>query len=122
MNADLLVFFRLIVRPLLKEPVRTARTSFAVALGVAVVIAIDLAGGAATGSFHSSIESLQGRADLEVTATGGIDERLLGRLVQLPYAFKFTPRIEDFASIGGKGSAIPFLGVDLIGNASAADL
>lgn len=108
---------RLIVRPLLKEPIRTGLTVFAVALGVGVVIAIDLAGQAAAGSFHSSLESLAGKADLTITATGELDERLLGKLVQLPYAFDFTPRIEDFASINGKGEALPFIGLDLIGHA-----
>ena len=34
--------------------------------------------------------------------------------MQLPYAFDFTPRIEDFASINGKGAALPFIGLDLI--------
>jgi putative ABC transport system permease protein len=109
-----LLFARLILRPLLREPVRTALTVLAVALGVGVVIAIDLAGTAAAGSFHSSLEALAGRSDLTIRATGGIGERLLGRLAQLPYAFDFAPRIEDFASIDGKGEALPFLGLDLI--------
>ena len=47
----------------------------AVALGVAVVLAIELAGDAAAGSFRSSIETLTGNADLEVTAIGGVPDR-----------------------------------------------
>jgi putative ABC transport system permease protein len=66
--AYLLIFFRLIVRPLRREPLRTLLTASAVALGVAVVLAIELAGDAAAGSFHSSMETLTGDADLEVTA------------------------------------------------------
>lgn len=116
MSTGFLLFARLLLRPLRREPLRTTLTMFAVALGVAVVIAIDLAGQAAAGSFHSSLESLAGKSDLLVTATGGIDQSLLGRLVQLPYAFDFAPRIEDFASINGKGEALPFIGVDLIGH------
>ena len=46
------LFYRLIVRQLRAEPARTALTVLAIALGVAVVLAIDLAGNAATGSFH----------------------------------------------------------------------
>jgi putative ABC transport system permease protein len=114
MKASFLLFARLLLRPLAREPLRTALTMFAVALGVAVVIAIDLAGQAAAGSFHSSLESLTGKSDLVITATGGIDQTLLRTLVQLPYAFDFAPRIEDFASINGKGAALPFLGLDLI--------
>ncbi len=115
MSQWLLLFFRLILRPLRNELPRTALTVLSVALGVAVVVAIDLAGSAAAGSFHSSLEALTGKADLEISATGGIDEQLLGKLAQLPEAFRFTPRIEDFASIDGKGEAVPFIGLDLVG-------
>ena len=110
------LFVRLVLRPQLKEPLRSALTVLAVALGVGVVVAIDLAGQAAAGSFHSSLESLTGKSDLLIRGTGGIDERLLGKLVQLPYAFQFSPRIEDFASLGGRGEAVPFIGLDLIAN------
>jgi putative ABC transport system permease protein len=116
MTSILLLFTRLILRPLKSEPVRTALTVFAVALGVAVVIAIDLAGEAAAGSFHSSLESLTGKTDLIVSATGGLDEKLLADLVQLPYALDFAPRIEDFAAVEGRGEAVPFIGIDLIGH------
>jgi putative ABC transport system permease protein len=115
MRSLYVLFVRLILRPLAREPIRAALTVFAVALGVGVVIAIDVAGQAAAGSFHSSLESLTGKSDLLITSTGGLDEKLLGKLVQLPYAFAFTPRIEDFASVNGKGEAIPFIGLDLIG-------
>ena len=110
-----LLFFRLILRPLWHEPLRTSLTALAVTLGVGVVVAIDLAGQAAAGSFHSSLDSLAGKNDLVITGTGGIDEQVLGRLVQMPFDFHFTGRIEDFASIDGKGEALPFIGLDLIG-------
>ena len=116
MKSRWLLFERLILLPLLREPVRTSLTVFAVALGVGVVVAIDLAGQAATGSFHSSLESLAGRGGLTITATGGVDERLLGKLARLPYPLEFSPRIEDFASLDGKGEALPFIGVDWIGS------
>ena len=116
MTALWLLFRRLILRPLLREPLRTALTVFAVALGVGLIVAIDLAAEAAAGSFHSSLEALTGKSDLLITATGGLDEKWLGRLVELPYAFEFAPRIESFAFIDGKGEALPFLGLDLIGH------
>lgn len=114
------VFSRLIIRPMRKELTRTALIVLAVALGVAVVIAIDLASNSATDSFHSSLESLVGKNDLLITATGGLDERILGKLVQLPYAFTFSPRIESFASVDGTGESIPFIGLDLIASANSA--
>jgi putative ABC transport system permease protein len=116
MSCALRLFLRLILRPMSREPIRTALTIFAIALGVAVVVAIDLAGQAAAGSFHSSLQSLTGKTDLLISATGGLNEKLLTTLTQVPYPLDFSPRIEDFASVEGKGEAIPFIGVDLIGN------
>ena len=72
----------LILRPLIRDPLRTALTILAVALGVAVVVAIDLAGDAATGSFQSSLETLAGKTDLEISANGRIDEQWIGRLLR----------------------------------------
>ena len=66
----ILLFYRLMLRPLLQEPVRAILTVLAVTLGVAVVLAIDLAGTAATGSFRASMETLAGDNDLEIVAVG----------------------------------------------------
>src|SRR5271168_1884102 len=93
----LTLFYRLILRPLFREPVRTALTVLAIALGVAVVLAIDLAGAAATGSFRSSMQTLAGDSDLEVVAAGGVPEAAMGALAQMPFALRVSPRMEDFA-------------------------
>ena len=113
------LFFRLMVRPLFREPVRTALTIFAIALGVAVVVAIDLAGDAATGSFHSSVESLAGASDLEVTASGGIPDSVVGTLAALPYDLRISPRIEGYAVLAGTQRTLPLIGLDLVGDRSA---
>src|SRR5271165_4128177 len=110
----LLIFYRLIVRPLRSEPLRTLLTAAAVALGVAVVLAIELAGNAAAGSFHSSMETLTGDADLEVTATGGLSPDVWSRLAALPYPLRFEPRIEDFGEIAGTDRSVKIVGVDLL--------
>jgi len=70
--SQLFLFYRLILRPLFREPVRSSLTVLAIALGVAVVLAIDLAGTAAAGSFRSSIETLAGENDLEIVTAGGV--------------------------------------------------
>src|SRR4029077_7714046 len=116
-----LLFYRLMVRPLFREPVRTMLTILAIALGVGVVLAIDLAGGAATGSFHSSMESLAGDNDLEIVTSGGVPESAVGKLATLPYAMRISPRIEDYAVIVGTKKSLPLIGLDLIaeGNAHA---
>jgi putative ABC transport system permease protein len=112
--ARLILFYRLLVRPLFREPVRTVLTVFAVALGVAVVLAIELAGTAATGSFRSSMETLAGDNDLEVVATGGVPETAVGTLARLPFALRISPRIEDYAVLPGSKRTLPLIGVDLI--------
>ena len=119
--ASLLIFFRMMVRPLAREPVRTALTLFAVALGVAVVVAIELAGVAATGSFRSSLESLTGDAEYEITAVGGLGESLLGRLASLPYPVRFAPLIEGFAVVEPGHENVPAFGVDMIGASTLRD-
>jgi len=107
-------FWRLMVKPLAAEPVRTALTVIAVALGVAVVLAMELAGNAATGSFHSSLETLSGEQNFEVTATGGVPEELAGKLASLPYNWSVTARMEDFAVLADTKRTIPLIGLDLI--------
>jgi putative ABC transport system permease protein len=94
-------------------------TILAIALGVAVVLAIDLAGGAATGSFRSSMETLGGENDLEVTASGGVPERVVGTLATLPYAIRVSPRIEDYAAIADTKKSLPLIGLDLVAEGSA---
>ena len=101
------------VRPLFAEPVRTALTVLAIALGVAVVLAIDLAGFAAAGSFRSSMETLAGDNDFEIVATGGVPENVVGKLAQLPYSLRISARMEDYAAIDGKRT-FPLLGLDLV--------
>jgi putative ABC transport system permease protein len=116
--AYLFLFYRLMVRPLLHEPVRTILTIFAVALGVAVVLAIDLAGGAATGSFRSSMETLAGNNNLEIIASGGVPEQTVGTVATLPYPIRISPRIEDFATLGDAKQTLPLIGLDLVGEAN----
>jgi len=113
-TARVRLFWRLIVKPLAREPVRTTLTVFAVALGVAVVLAMDLAGDAATGSFHSSLETLSGKQNFEVMATGGVPEELVGELISQPYDWRITPRLEGFAVVANAKTNLPLIGVDLI--------
>jgi putative ABC transport system permease protein len=110
----LLLFYRLMMRPVLAEPLRTALTVLAIALGVAVVLAIDLAGTAATGSFRSSMETLAGDSDLEIIAAGGVPENAVGTLLALPYSLRVSARIEDFAVAVDTKHSYPLLGLDLI--------
>lgn len=116
----LILFYRLMLRPLLQEPVRASLTVLAVALGVAVVLAIDLAGSAAAGSFRASLETLVGKSNLEVVATGGVPEALVGTLDALPYPISVAPRMEDSAIFVDSKKTLPLIGLDLIAQRNLA--
>jgi putative ABC transport system permease protein len=109
-----LLFYRLMVRPLFREPVRTALVVLAVALGVAVVLAIELAGNAATGS----METLTGDNDLEITASGGVPEDVVEKLASLPYPVRISPRIQDYAILADSKKSLPLIGLDFVAEAS----
>src|SRR6266478_1478048 len=115
----LLLFYRLMVRPLFREPLRAGLIVLAVALGVAVVLAIDLASNAATGSFRSSMETLAGDNDLEIIASGGVPEDVVATLASLPYPIRISPRLEDFAVIANTKKSLPLIGLDLVAEAGA---
>ena len=114
-----LLFYRLMVRPLFREPVRTALVVLAVALGVGVVLAIELAGNAATGSFRSSMETLTGDNDLEITASGGFPEDVIEKLVSVPYPIRISPRIQDYAILADSKKSLPLIGLDFVAEAGA---
>jgi len=108
------LFYQLMIRPLLREPVRMALTILAVALGVSVVMAMELAGNAAVGSFHSSMETLAGGYTLEIVATGGISEDVLGLLERQPWPITISPRLQEFATIVDSKQALPLIAIDMI--------
>jgi putative ABC transport system permease protein len=97
------LFRRLILRPLRRDPARTTLTVLSIALGVAVVLAIELAGEAAVGSFQSSLTTLVGQVDYEISANGGVDERYIAKLADLPLDSRFAPVIEQPVVVAGTG-------------------
>ena len=107
------LFRQLILRPLRRDLTRTVLTLLSIALGVAVVIAIELSGDAATGSFESSLTTLVGKVDYEITANGGVDETYIAKLAALPVNARFSPVIEQPVVIAGHGSTTLY-GIDMI--------
>ena len=101
------------VRPLQREPLRTLLTILAISLGVAVVLAIEMAGDAAAGSFRSSMDTLTSDADWEVTAAGGVPDEIAGTIAAQPLPIEIRPRIEDYATLTETGQTVPLIGLDL---------
>ena len=79
------------------------------------MIAIDLAGDAATGSFQSSLTTLVGKVDYEISANGGVDETLFAKLTGLPVSARFSPVIEQSVAVGDDASSTLY-GVDILSN------
>lgn len=107
----------LVLRPLRADPLRSALTIASIALGVGVVIAIELAGRAATGSFQNSLTAILGPTDLEIVANGGVDEKLMAALTALPINARFAPVIEAVIQVEGLGY-VTLYGIDTIAAAS----
>ena len=120
--ARTVALYRLIVRPMAADPLRALLTVAAVTLGVAVIVAVDLASEASMGSFRSSLESLQGSASYEITQVGGVPETVYGELVRLAEPLAFSPRIEGFALLPETGERVPLFGVDLVGDTTLGEM
>ena len=75
------LFRAFIVRSLRQQPLRSAATVASLAVGVAVVVAIQLASAASVRGFSTALDALAGRTSLELTVPGvGLDETRLAGL------------------------------------------
>jgi putative ABC transport system permease protein len=106
-----------IIRDLRLNWLRTALTIFGIALGVAVMLAINLANGTTLSRFEESINLVAGRSNLEVrpTATADLDQALLLKLRSLwDENILFTPVIDQMAVVPGSApDVVQVLGVDM---------
>lgn len=91
-----------------------------IALGVAVVIAVDLAGHSARQALLLSLENVAGRATHEISAEpGGVPVALYQRLRRLPHAPPMAPVVEATATLANQpGYSLRLLGVDPLAEGS----
>ena len=115
------LFKQFILRPLLQERARTLTTSVGIALGVAVVIAIQLTNHSSVRGFETALETVAGKAAVEIIGVGGIDETLLPKLGWLREYGTASPVIEgEMALVQGRArsvrraEALRVLGVDIL--------
>ncbi len=104
------------IRYLLRHPWQLGLSILGVALGVAVVVAIDIANGSARRAFTISTETVTGRATHEVIGgSDGIDERLYGR-IEDPAIKAKAPVVEGYVSLpetnNFRGRPLRLLGID----------
>ena len=75
------LFRWIILRRLRQEPMRTGLTVVGIALGVGVVLAVQLANASALGGFRAALDAVAGRTSLEIAGSGvGVSEQALASL------------------------------------------
>ena len=107
------IIFRLALRYISRRLFQSAMFVLGVALGVAVVVAIDIANASASRAFTLSSESLVGRASHQIIGgPNGFDSALYARL-RLELGYKLSaPVVTEYARVAGADQALRLLGVD----------
>ena len=116
------LFRAFIARSLLQQPLRSAATVASLAVGVAVVVAIQLANASSVRGFSTALDALAGRTSLEIAVPGvGLDETRLADLGWLREYGLVSPVIDadvllEVARDGGEPAreAVRLLGVDIL--------
>ncbi|HUP46039.1 MAG TPA: FtsX-like permease family protein [Thermoanaerobaculia bacterium] len=105
----------LVLRPLVREKLRTVLTVLGIAVGVGVVVAIQLANQSALRAFRESVDAVAGRANYQVVADAGlVPEEVLLRLQPLWRAgARFAPVIDVEGVIEPSQQPVRLLAVDL---------
>ena len=107
------IILRLALRYISRRLFQSGMFVIGVALGVAVVVSIEIANASASRAFTLSSESLVGRATHQIIGgPNGLDSGLYTRL-RLELGFKVSaPVVTEFARVAGEDRALRLLGVD----------
>lgn len=117
------LFYQFILRPLAGDQLRTATTILGVALGIAVVVAIQLTNASSVRGFETALETVAGKTAVEIVGTGGVDETVLPSLGWLRDYGVVSPVIEGNAALVASDTrslarrdleAVRVLGVDIL--------
>ena len=107
-----------IVRRVVHEPLRSGLTALGIALGVAVVVAIQLTNASSLAGFETALNTVSGRTSLEIlSAGGGVDELRLPELGWLRAYGEVAPVIEGdlvFRQPGHPTEVLRLLGIDVL--------
>lgn len=114
-----------ILRHFAKEWVRAVVAVLGISLGVGVVVSVQMANAGSLRGFETAIETLSGRAALEIVGTGpGLDENRLQGLEWLAEHGQVSPVLEGEATFqtGDSGSeSLRVLGIDILSDRSFRD-
>ena len=116
------LFIALILRPLIRDPFRTAITIFGVTVGVAVFLSIQLANQQTMMSFTESVDLVLGRADAVIRVEGiDFDETHIEKLHVLRKEIKAYPVIEGYGVESTSGEVVEIIGTDLLQDSGIRD-
>ena len=105
------------VRHLLRHPAQLALALLGLALGVATIIAVDIATASSGRAFELSMEAVNGAATHEVHGgPAGIDEALYVRLKKSGLAVALAPVVEGYVDVGRR-ETLQLVGIDPIADA-----
>ncbi len=116
------LFTALILRPLLRDPFRTAITILGVAVGVAVFLSIRLANQQTMMSFTESVNMVSGRADAVIRVEGmDFNESVFEKLHVLRKEIKAYPVIEGYGVESTSDEVVEIIGTDLLQDSGIRD-
>ena len=114
-----------ILRHLAKEWLRAVVAILGIALGVAVVVSVQMANAGSLRGFETAIETLSGKAALEIVSTGpGVEETRLHGLEWLAEYGQVSPLLEGeavFQSGASGRESLRVLGIDILSDRSFRD-
>ena len=115
------LFYWFIVRQLRREPLRSGATVAGIAVGIAVVVAIQLANASSVLGFRAALDAVSGQTSLEIRGAGiGVDEGQLAELGWLRTLGLVSPVIDGDALLVASGDPLAeaelvrVLGVDVL--------
>lgn len=82
-----------------RSPGTAVASILAMAVGVAVFVAIHLAGSAARSTFVSAVEAIAGRGTHEITAAGGLPDERFAEFARLDAVDAAQPAVEGFVPV-----------------------
>jgi putative ABC transport system permease protein len=137
------LFSQFILRRMAQEPTRTLTTITGVALGIAVVIAIQLTNASSVQGFEAALDTVAGRTSVEIVGTSGVPETRIAALgwlrefgalapviegeMAIVSDEVFAPRAETRSPTGvpvrpvGRSEAVKVLGVDILRDLTLRD-
>src|SRR2546423_7780048 len=105
----------LVLRPIVRETLRTALTILGIAVGVAVGVAIALSNQSALRAFRESVDAVAGRANYQIVSDAALDEKLLLTLQPLwARGVRFAPVIDEDGVAEAWQTPVRLPGVDLM--------